>query len=103
MRFALSQQTNLEKEANFHEKESEKNAKGGGGRTKRAGFCKFIKRVIFSWQPCTTIHHLTSKAPYPFKAVDSELDIDRTIQINYLLGLRFIDKSFGQMISNNHK
>lgn len=50
-----------------------------------------------------TINHLTSKAPYPFKAVDSELDIDRTIQINYLLGLHFIDKSFGQMISNNHK
>lgn len=50
-----------------------------------------------------TIHHLMSKAPYPFKTVDSELDIDRTIQINYLLGLRFIDNSFEQMISNNHK
>lgn len=68
-----------------------------------AGICKCIKRVIFSWGPCMTIHHLTSKAPYPFKAVDSELDIDRNIQINYLPGLRFIDKSFGQMISNNHK
>lgn len=43
------------------------------------------------------------QGPYPFRAVDSELDIDRAIQINYLLGLRFIDKSFGQMISNNHK
>lgn len=41
--------------------------------------------------------------PYPFKTIDSELDIDRSIQINYLLGLCFIDKSFGQMISNNHK
>ena len=40
---------------------------------------------------------------YPFRAVDGELGIDRNIQINYLLGLRFIDKSFGQMISNNHK
>lgn len=105
VRLALSQQTNLGKEAHFHKNESKINAKGGRelGWRKKAGFCKFIKRVIFSWQPCTTIHHLTSKAPYPFKAVDSELDIDRTIEINYLLGLRFIDKSFGQMISNNHK
>lgn len=31
------------------------------------------------------------------------LIIDKAIQINYLLGLLFIDKSFGQMISNNHK
>lgn len=44
-----------------------------------------------------------SKIPYPFKASASELDIDKTIQINYLLGLQFIDKSLGQMISNNHK
>lgn len=73
----------------------------GGG--KRAGFCKFIKRAIFSWVPCSTIHHLTSKTPYPFKAFDSELYIDRTIQINYLLGFHFIDRSFGEMISNNHK
>lgn len=49
------------------------------------------------------IHHLASRALHPFKAFASELDIDRAVQINYLLGLRFIDKSFGQMISNNHK
>lgn len=101
-RFALIKQANLGKGAHFQE--NERNAKGGRGRRRRrARFCKFIKRVIFSWEPCTTIHHLTSKAPYPFKAADSELDIDTAVQINYLLGLRFIDKPFGQMISNNHK
>lgn len=31
------------------------------------------------------------------------LIIGKTIQINYPLGFLFIDKSFGQMISNNHK
>ena len=76
-------------------KEIERNAKGGEEWRKRARFCKFIKWVIFSWGPSMAIHHLVSKDPYPFKAVDSELDIDRTIQINYLLGLCFIDKSFG--------
>lgn len=47
--FALSQQTNLGAEAYFHEKESERNAKGGGREQDSANL---LKRVIFSWQPC---------------------------------------------------
>lgn len=49
MTFALSKQTNLGAEAYFHEKESERNAKGGGREQDSANL---LKRVIFSWQPC---------------------------------------------------
>lgn len=70
-------------------KTSERIAKGGVGGTRGGGqdFTNVLKRAIFSSGPCITIHHWASNAPYAFKAVDCELDIDRTIQINYLLGL----------------
>lgn len=42
-------QTNLEKGAHFQERKgSEMSAKLDGGKTKRAAFCKYSKRVIFS-------------------------------------------------------
>lgn len=47
-----------------------------------------------------------TRCPRPLillRPLTPNLIIDKTIQINYLLGLLFIDKSFGQMISNNHK
>lgn len=76
----------------------------GGGEMKRAAFRKYIKRVIFSWQGL--VPSSITLGPRPLillRPLTPNLIIDRTIQINYLLGLLFIDKSFGQMISNNHK
>lgn len=68
-------QTNFQKESHLQErKESKMGARLGGGKMKRATFCKCIKRIIFSRQPRTIIHHPMSKDPYPFKNVDSELD-----------------------------
>lgn len=84
-------------------KENKISARLGGGKMKRAAFCKCIKRIIFSLQPSTIIHHQCPRTLILLRPLTPNLIIDKTIQINYLLGLLFIDKSFGKMISNNHK
>lgn len=98
--FALTQQTNLGKEAHFYEKRLGGMQREVEGRGKEKDIANLLKGSYFHE---SLVWPFITRCPYPFKAVDSELDIDRTMQINYLLGLHFIDKSFGQMISNNHK
>lgn len=71
-----------------------------GRRREKKDIANLLKGSYFHWN---CVQSSITRCPYPFKAADSEPDIDRTMEINYLLGLHFIDKSFGDMISNNHK